>query len=149
MMKKGVYNFMVNVELDRQLMISVEDNLGSLAEVTSAISSSGINMIALCAYAVNNKVAIMFVTEDNNAARKVLEGKGYQVREEEVVLLSIENKPGALQIVTDKIAEAGINLKLLYGSVAKDGKTSRLIMISENNMEAMMLIKMEFGRHSS
>lgn len=149
MMKKGVYNFMVNVELDRQLMISVEDHVGTLAEVTSAISSSGINMIALCAYAVNNKVAIMFVTEDNNGARRVLEGKGYQVREEEVILLSIENKPGALQTVTDKIAEAGINLRLLYGSVAKDGKNSRLIMISENNMEAMMLIKMEFGRHSS
>ncbi len=147
-MKKGVYNFMVSVELDRQLMISVDDQVGTLAEVTSVISSSNINMVALCAYAVNNKVAIMFVTEDNNGARKILEEQGYNVREEEVVLLSIENKPGALQAVTDKIAEAGINLRLLYGSVTTDSKFSRLVLISENNMDVMMIIKMEFGRHS-
>jgi len=145
---KGVHNIMVSVELDRQLMISVDDHVGTLAEVTSMISASGINMIAICAYAINKTVAIMFVTEDNNAARKILEEQGYNVSEEEVILLSVENKPGALQAVTNKIAEAGINLKLIYGSVAKEGKVSRIVLISENNMDVMMMIKMEFGRSS-
>ena len=148
MVKRGVHNFMISVELDRQLMISLDDNVGSLAEVTNMISASGINMVAICAYAANQKVAIMFVTEDNNGARKILEDQGYNVREEEVILLSVENKPGALQAVTDKIAEAGINLKLIYGSVAKEGKVSRIVLISENNMDVMMMIRMEFGRSS-
>ncbi len=137
---------MVHAEMSRQLMISLDNNVGTLAEVTSAISASGINMVALCAYAVGKTVAIMFVTEDNNAARKILEGQGCPVREEEVILLSLENKPGALQSVTDKLAESGIDLKLIYGSVDKDSKTSRLVVIAENNLDVMMVIKTQLER---
>ena len=137
---------MVRGELSRQLMISLDNNVGTLAEVTSAISASGINMVALCAYAVEKTVAIMFVTEDNNAARKILEDQGCQVREEEVILLSLENKPGALQTVTNRLAEAGVDLKLIYGSVDKDSKTSRLISIAESNLDAMMIIKTQLER---
>ncbi len=137
---------MVHAQLDRQLMIYVDDNVGTLAEVTSMISSSGINMVAICAYAIENMVAIMFVTEDNNAAKKVLQQQGYKVQEEEVVLLSIANKPGALQSITDKIAEAGISLRLMYGSVEKDTPTSRIVLISENNLDIMMLVKTQLER---
>ncbi len=137
---------MVHAEWNRQLMISVPNTVGTLAEVTSAISSSGINLIALCAYSAGNMVAIMFVTEDNNAARKILEDQGCQVREEEVILLSLENKPGALQTVTNRLAEAGVDLKLIYGSVDKDSKTSRLILIAESNLDAMMIIKTQLER---
>ena len=137
---------MVHAEMSRQLMISLDNNVGTLAEVTSAISASGINMVALCAYAVGKTVAIMFVTEDKNAARKILEGQGCPVREEEVILLSLENKPGALQSVTDKLAESGIDLKLIYGSVDKDSKTSRLVVIAENNLDVMMVIKTQLER---
>ena len=148
---------MISAVFDKQLMISVNNKVGTLADVTSIISSSGINliaicayaiedMVAICAYAVNQKVALMFVTEDNNEARKILEDQGYQVREEEVILLSVENKPGALQAVTDKIAEAGIDLTLIYGSAEKEGKFSRIVLISRDNMEVMMVIKMMLER---
>ena len=116
-------------------MISVNNTVGSLAEVTSTVSSSGINLVAVCAYSIGNKVAIMFVTEDNN------EAKNFVVREEEVILLSIDNKPGALQAVTDQIAAAGIDLRLIYGSVDKEARLSRIVLISDDNMEVMMVIK--------
>lgn len=139
---------MISAALDKQLMIMVNNNVGSLAEVTSVVSSSGINLVALCAYEVGNKVAIMFVTEDNNAAKKLLEHQGFPVQEEEVILLSIPNKPGALQIITEKIAEAGIGLRLIYGSVEKGGPTSRIILIADNNLDVMMIIKTELERSS-
>jgi len=137
----------IKADLDRQLMILTDNQLGTLAGVTSIVASSGINLIAICAYAIKTEVAVMFVTEDNNAARSVLESKGYEVQEEEVVLLTVDNSPGALQAVTDKIAEEGINLALIYGSVQKSSKSSRIVMISENNLDVMMLIKTELERH--
>ena len=139
---------MVKAELDRQLMIRVKDHVGTLSEVTHLISSSGINLVAICAYAVDNLVSVMFVTEDNNAARTILEGQNYHVQEDEVILLTIDNKPGALQTVTDKIAAAGIDLRLVYGSVEKTGTMSRIVMISKNNLDVMLLLKTEFERNS-
>ncbi len=137
---------MIKATLDRQLMIHVSDSVGSLAEVTSVVSSSEINMLALCAYALGGNVSIMFVTEDNNAAKQLLEEKGYTVEEEEVVLLSLENKPGALQRVTDKISEAKIDLTLMYGSVDREAEFSPIVLISKNNLDVITLIRTELER---
>ena len=137
---------MIKAELDRQLMISVDNTVGSLAEVTSVVSASSINEIAICAYSVGNKVAIMFVTEDNNAAKKLLEEQGFIVQEEEVVLITIDNKPGALQRITDKIADAGVDLRLIYGSVAPGQNLARIVVIAENNLDIVMIVKTELER---
>lgn len=66
---------------------------------------------------------------------------------EEIILLSIDNKPGALQSVTEKIARAGISLQLMYGSVNQVDDVTRLVLISDKNMDVMLLIKTELERH--
>ncbi len=132
---------MYKAELYKQLMIYVNNEVGKLAEVTRVISASGINLIAVCAYAVDNTGVIMFVTEDNEKAKKLLKTKKYDVREEEVVLISVQNKPGALELITKKIAEEGIDLTLLYGSVENKGKSSRIVLISENNDAVLMALE--------
>ena len=137
---------MIKAEINRQLMIQLKNTMGTLADVMSIISSSGINVVALCAYAVDNTVAIMFVTADNNEAKRVLEEKGFDVQEEEVILLSVDNAPGALQRVTNKIAAAGIDLNLMYGSSDNEAEQSHVVMISQNNLDVMMIIKTELER---
>ena len=137
---------MVSAELGKQLMIRVEDHVGTLAGITDIMLPSGINLIAICAYSVGKTVAIMLVTDDNNEAKRLLQKKGYQVQEEEVVLLTVDNKPGSLQAVIDKLAQGGIDLRLIYGSAEKSGEHSRIIVITKNNLDAMMIIKTEMER---
>lgn len=133
---------MIRAELSQQLMITVNNKVGTLAEMTQVVSSSGINLIAVCAYAIDNKGFVNFVAEDNATARRLLEEKGYNVREEEVLLVSLGNKPGALQSLSEKIAEAGIDVDLIYGSVEKGQKTSRIVCVSENNEAVLTVIRM-------
>ena len=76
---------MIKAVLERQLMIHVDNDVGMLASVTSIITSTGINLLANCAYAVDDKAAFMFVTDDNNSARKLLEVHNIGVQEEEVI----------------------------------------------------------------
>ena len=137
---------MIKAVLDRQLMISVNNDVGMLAAVTSVITSTGINLLANCAYAIDNRAAFMFVTDDNNAAKKLLESHNVNVQEQEVILLSIDNKPGVLRAVTDKMAETGIDLTLMYGSVDPGAEVARLVLVAKNNLDVMMLIKTELER---
>ena len=137
---------MIEAELDKQLMIKVNNKVGSLAEITSVISSAGINLLALCAYEIESMVAIMFVTEDNNYAKKLLEERNYEVSEEEVILLSLDNKPGALQRIVDRIAQEGYDLTLMFGSVHRKSEISPIVLITKNNLDVLMLIKTEFSR---
>ncbi|OGX37728.1 MAG: hypothetical protein A3G91_02010 [Omnitrophica WOR_2 bacterium RIFCSPLOWO2_12_FULL_50_9] len=138
---------MVKAELARQLMVRGDNEIGMLAKITRVISQANINLVALCAYSIENNVAVMFVTDDNNEAKRLLEAKGYDIQEEEVILLSIDNQPGALQRVTDKIAEAGVDLALVYGSVDESAEINRSVIISNNNLEIMMIIRTELERH--
>ena len=132
---------MINAVLDKQLMITVNNEIGTLAEITSLVASSGINLVALCAYAVDNRGVIMFVSDNNLQAKKILKAKKFDVREEDVILISVSNKPGTLQAVTQKIADIGIDLTLAYGSVDRDGKMSRIVVVTEDNEAVLMGLK--------
>ncbi len=138
---------MIKAELARQLMVRGDNEIGMLAQITRVISKAEINLVALCAYSIGSNVAVMFVTDDNNEVKRLLTAKGYDIQEEEIILLSIDNQPGALQRVTDKIAEAGIDLTLVYGSVDESAAVNRSVVISSNNLEVMMIIKTELERH--
>lgn len=126
---------------DSQLIITVDNKVGSLAEITGALASSEINLLAICAYAADNKGVIMFVSENNEAAKKILKAKKYDVREEDVILISLDNRPGALKSVTERIADLHIDLNLLYGSADKAGKTTRLVLIAEDNDAVLTALK--------
>jgi hypothetical protein len=67
-------------------------------------------------------------------------------RKQRKLLQLVENKPGALQVVTDKLAEASVDLTLIYGSVDKNAEMCKIVMITKDNLSAMMVIKSEFGR---
>ena len=49
------------------------------------------------------------------------------------------NKPGEMQKVTDKLANAGINISYNYGSSGR-GRTSFCVFKTDNNKKAMRLI---------
>jgi len=133
---------MISAVPDTQLIITVNNKVGTMAQVLNLVSSSGINLVAVCAYAVENVGNIMFVTEDNKLAKKLLEVKKYNVREEGVVLVTLSNKPGALEDVTKKISNAGIDLTLVYGTVEKEGIISRVVVISEDNKALLMALRL-------
>jgi hypothetical protein len=132
---------MINAILDSQLMITVNNKVGTLAEVASVIAASKINLIAITARAIDNVGHICFVTENNKEAKKLLKSKKYEVDEEACVLVTLDNKPGALQSVTTKIAQAGIDLTLIYGSVEKEGIISRVVMIAEDNQSLLLAVR--------
>lgn len=132
---------MIKAIASKQLTVDVKNKVGTLAEINSIIASSGINMVAISAYKVKDKCVISFVSENNAYAKRRLKAGGFSVDTEDVVLLSVSNEPGALRSVTDKISEAGIDLTLMYGSVEKLGKTSRIVLVSENNKATLKAIR--------
>ncbi len=131
----------MSVTLGKQLMITVDNRVGALAEASRLMSDSGINLIAVCGYVIDSKGFILFVTEDNDKAKSALKAKRYDVRDEEVILVSLDNKPGTLKAITEKIAKVGVDITLLYGSVESKGKSSTIVIVTENNKVALAALK--------
>ncbi|MCM8779676.1 MAG: hypothetical protein NC914_00775 [Candidatus Omnitrophica bacterium] len=132
----------INAHLGKEIVVTIVNKVGILAEMSDIIASHGINIEAVGGYAVANTANVMLVTNDNLRAIEALRAKGYKSAvENEVVIVDLDNKPGALKNVAKKLAEQDIDIKHIYGSVCSDACPARLVISCSNNEKALILLK--------
>lgn len=97
------------------LTVILENRPGTLAEMGEALGNAGVNMGAMCGFPCEGQGVIHVLVEDASGARAALEAAGLKVRaEREVLLHEAEDRPGMLGEVARKIADAGVNIDLIY-----------------------------------
>ncbi len=101
-----------------------EDRPGMLAKAISCVSSAGINIDG---YTEMSGV-VHVLTTDLAATRRVLDEAGFRfVQEQQIVLVPVEDKPGAAARVFQRIAEAHVNVRYSYLATG-----NRLVIASDN-----------------
>jgi len=99
----------------KDLTVVLEDRPGTLADMGEALGKAGINIDGLCGFPCQGKGVIHILVEDAAAARRALQEKDLEVRDErQVLVLEIQDRPGAFGDVTRRIANAGVNIDLAY-----------------------------------
>lgn len=101
--------------MTKDLTVIMEDRPGTLADVGEALGKAGINIEGGCGFPCEGEGVLHILVEDAPAARRALEEVGIEVRDERQILaLEIEDRPGALGEVSRRIANAGVNIDLVY-----------------------------------
>jgi len=102
----------------KDLTVILQNRPGTLADMAESLGKAGINMEGLCGFPCEGEGLIHVLVEDAATAHKVLEEAGLEVRaEREVLVLDMEpfvGKPGTGGEMARKIADAGVNVDLLY-----------------------------------
>jgi hypothetical protein len=98
------------------LTVVLEDRPGTLAALGEAAANAGVNVDGICGFSTAEGEATMHVlVEDASAGRSALESAGLTVSgEREVVVLDVEDRPGVVGEVARKVADAGLNIELVY-----------------------------------
>jgi hypothetical protein len=97
------------------LAVTVEDQPGALAGMGEALGAAGINIGGVCGVAAPGASVVHLLVDDAAGARQSLEGAGFSsVEEREVVVVEVEDRPGVLGEVARKLADAGVNIELVY-----------------------------------
>jgi hypothetical protein len=107
------------------LAVTLANRPGTLADLGEALGAAEVNIDGVCGFVVNGEGIAHVLVEDAAAARQALEGVGLAVRAERDVLLldqgeDFVDRPGMLGELARGIAEAGVNVDLIYGTV--DGR---------------------------
>ncbi len=97
------------------LTIALEDRPGTLATMGELLGSAGINIEGICGAQDGGQSVVHILVENSPAAREVLETGGFTVTGvRDVFVLNIEDRPGALGELSQKLAEAEVNIELCY-----------------------------------
>lgn len=110
--------------MDRDITVIIDDLPGTLAQVGEALGNAGINIGGYCSFPSGGKSFLHILVEDVDGARKALSGLGLSIAQErDVVTVDMEDTPGELGKISRKIANAGININMVYM-----GTNSRLVI---------------------
>ena len=100
----------------KDLTIVLDNRPGALAETGAALGRAGVSIEGGGAWVVNGLAVAHFLFEDGTTARSALETAGIRVVEEREVLVQRlkQTEPGQLGEISRKMAEAGVNIEVLY-----------------------------------
>ncbi len=100
----------------KDLTIALENRPGALAEMGAALGRAGVSIEGGGAFVVNGEGVAHFLFKDGEAARQALEAAGIRVVAVNQVLVQRLNQaqPGQLGKLTGRMAEAGVNIEVLY-----------------------------------
>jgi hypothetical protein len=111
------------------ITLLLDDQPGALARVGEVLGRAGVNIEGLCAVTSGGGQAEVHVlVEDLEVALPALFKSGLAVSsEQEVVVVALEDRPGALGEVSRQLGDAGVNITLTY--LATD---TRLVLAADN-----------------
>jgi len=96
-------------------VIHVPNEPGALARVAAAVSDAGVNLAAATYVGSGDLADLHILVKHAEPTRRVLEPVGLTVAEEnEVVVIEAEDRPGVLADLARRVADAGININLVY-----------------------------------
>lgn len=98
------------------LTIALENRPSALAEMGDALGRAGVSIEGGGAFVVDGSGVAHFLFADGFAARNALEAAGITVLAEREVLVQRlkQAQPGQLGQITRRMAEAGVNIEVLY-----------------------------------
>lgn len=115
------------------LTLYLDDEPGELALLGDVLGKAGVNIAGLCAVTSGGGHAeVHILVHDATSAFEALEGAGIKiVEEQEVIVLEVQDRPGALAELVQKLGAAKVNLDTAYLAT-----NTRLVLGTDNLADA-------------
>jgi hypothetical protein len=120
------------------LTLYLDDQPGELARVGDVLGTAGFNIAGLCALTSGGGQAeVHILVQDPTPAFEALQRAGIKIAaEQEVMVLNIEDRPGALGEVARKLGAAKVNLTTVYLAT-----NTRLVLAADNLADAKSALR--------
>jgi hypothetical protein len=121
-----------NVKHETELHFITPNEPGILGRVMGTLANAGVNLKAVCAYSEKNRGIFFILASDPKKAEKALKAIGYEVKENPVVTVLIDDRIGAGAEIGALLGNAVIDVEHCYGSSAGVGKALLVIKTNDN-----------------
>lgn len=116
----------------KDLVIIPDDQPGVLARMAEALGNAGVNIEGLEAFTGQGKGIVHLLVDQPKEAMDALGASGFEVKAaRDVVVLDIDDVPGAMGKACHKLGEAGVNIEQAYIA-----SRSRLVVVCDDPEKA-------------
>jgi hypothetical protein len=131
-----------------QFSIFMVNKPGVLAQLLGEFARAKINVIAMTVMDSVEHGVLRVVLAEPQKAREVLSKLNAPYNETEVLCITLDNRPGALAIVAEKLAKDHINISYAYCTAgAKGGRTTGVLKVADVK-KAMRVLQENHKRDS-
>ncbi len=128
------------MEFVHELTAHLENKPGRLAKICEALSHEKVNIRALSVMDTGDRSVLRFVVDQVEPAMRILTSLGTEAESCEVLSVEMENRPGALTRVLEKLATEHINIEYAYVSGASAPGRSLGIFHTSNPKKALQVL---------
>jgi hypothetical protein len=128
------------MEIVNEVTAHLENKPGRLAKICSALAQEKVDIRAITVMETDGPSVLRFVTTDLETTKKVLTALGTEYRISEVLAVGLENRPGTLAKVLEKLAEEHINIDYAYASTAANPGKALGIFHTTNTKRALQIL---------
>ena len=125
----------------KQISAWVEDRPGVLGQVADALGEKGVSIRAFIATAIDGRGFIRLVVDQPGAAKRILKAQGWKVTDEDVLEVTLPDRPGALGAIADRLGAAGVNVSYAYVGTAKSASKVNLYLAVPDVKAAMKVLR--------
>jgi hypothetical protein len=116
----------------KQLTVWIAGGSGELGRISRSLADAQVNVTAFNCRLGTGDSPLRLQVNQHAKARKILQDLGLRVTEEEVLRMTVADKPGTLAEITTRLSEAGIRVEYGYGAwTTKSRKADLVFAVSD------------------
>lgn len=110
-----------------QVSVFLENKIGHLARITSVLREADINIRAMTlSHSTQGWGILNLIVSNPNKAFDCLIEKGLSAKLREIAVIAMDDCPGGLDDLLQKITTAGVNFTNAYGRIIESGELAYL-----------------------
>ena len=125
----------------RQISVFVENQPGSMMNVTSVLTEAGVNIRAISTFDTPEFGIMRLVVDDPVSAKKSLTEKGFVTRVSDVIGVELKDEQGNLNQMLKILADGKINIDYIYSFVIREGKAPVMVFHTDDFEQAEKVLE--------
>ena len=128
------------MEFVQEVTARLENKPGRLAKICASLAHEKINIRALSVMDADERSVLRLVVDQVEPTRRILTGLGTEHEVADVLAVEMDNRPGALTRILERLAEEHINIEYAYVSAASAPGRSLGIFHTSNPKRALQVM---------
>ena len=125
----------------RQISVFVENQPGSMMNVTSVLSEEHVNIRAISTFDTPEFGIMRLVVDDPVRAKESLTRKGFVTRISEVIGAELKDEKGNLNQMLKILADGQINVNYIYSFVIREEKAPVMVFSTDDFEKAEKVLR--------